>query len=103
MVQDNNYALISICLLHILVSQTYESAAMGERFCVTVEAEGDFLKYQWYFCNAGSAKWHKSTVRDNTYDDVMNKTRANRKVYCVITDAFGNQIVTDTVTLIVKS
>ena len=31
------------------------------------------------------------------YDDVMTKARANREVYCVITDALGNQIVTEAV------
>ena len=85
-----------------LLGQSYESAAMGERYCVTVDAQGDGLKYQWYFRNAGSGKWYKSGVRDNTYDDVMTKARANREVYCVITDAFGSQIVTDAVTLTPK-
>ena len=85
-----------------LLGQTYESAAMGERYCITVDAQGEDLKYQWYFRNEGSEKWSKSGVRDNTYDDVMNKSRANREVYCVITDACGNQIVTETVTLTVK-
>ena len=28
--------------------------ALGDNFCVTVEAQGDGLKYQWYFKNAGS-------------------------------------------------
>jgi len=75
-------------------------AALGETFCVTVEAEGDGISYQWYFRNAGSEKWSKSGVKDNTYDDVMNKTRANREVYCVIKDSYGNKIVTDTVKLV---
>ena len=85
-----------------LLGQSYESAVMGERYCVTVEAEGDGLKYQWFFRNAGSNKWYKSGVTDNTYDDVMTKARANREVYCVIADAFGNQIITEVVTLIVE-
>ena len=85
-----------------LLEVSYESAAMGGRFCVTVEAEGDGLTYQWYFRNAGATRWSKSGVTDNTYDDVMNKTRANREVYCVITDACGNQITTEVITLTVK-
>ena len=85
-----------------LLGVSYESAAMGGRFCVTVEAEGDGLTYQWYFRNAGAARWSKSGVTDNTYDDVMNKTRANRAVYCVITDACGNQITTEVITLTVE-
>ena len=85
-----------------LLGQTYESAAMDERFCVTVEAEGDGLTYTWYFRNAGSDKWEKSGVTDNTYDDVMTTARADREVYCVITDAFGNQVTTEVVTLELK-
>ena len=66
---------------------------------MTVEAKGESLKYQWYFRNKGATRWTKSTVRDNTYDDIVTKARANREVYCVITDAFGNQVTTEVVTL----
>lgn len=30
----------------------------------------------------------------------MNRTRANREVYCVITDMWGNTVTTETVTLV---
>lgn len=85
--------------LQIVTQPTNQTAAFGEMFCATVEAKDEGLKYQWYFRNAGSSKWYKSSVRDNTYDDVMTKTRANREVYCVITDAYGNQIITDVIKL----
>ena len=39
-------------------------------------------------------KWYKSSVRDNTYNDVMTTARAGREVYCVITDAYGNTVWT---------
>lgn len=74
-------------------------ATLGDRYMVKVKAEGENLKYQWYFRNAGSDKWYKSSVRDNTYDDAMTEARANREVYCVITDAYGNRLVTDVFTL----
>jgi hypothetical protein len=32
----------------------------------------------------------------------MTKARAGRDVYCVITDAFGNQVTTETITLVVE-
>ena len=76
------------------------SAKLGERFNVEVIAQGDGLKYQWYFRNKGATHWTKSSVTDNTYDDVMNNTRDGREVYCVITDEYGNSVKTDTVTLI---
>lgn len=83
-----------------LLEQSYESAVIGDRYCVTVNAQGDDLTYRWYFRNAGSDKWYRSSVTDNTYDDVMTKSRANRDVYCVITDALGNQVTTEVVTLV---
>ena len=86
--------------LKILTQPVSDEAAMGEDFCVTVEAQGEDLKYQWYFKNAGTDKWYKSGVRDNTYDDVMTKARAGREIYCVITDAFGNTVTTEITKLI---
>lgn len=85
--------------LAITKQPTDGAAPMGKRYCVTVEAQGDNLTYTWYFQNPGSKSWSKSGVTDNTYDDVMTKARANRQVYCVITDALGNQVTTNTVTL----
>jgi lysophospholipase L1-like esterase len=82
-----------------LLGVSYESAAMGENYCLTVNAQGEGLKYTWYFCNAGSDTWYRSGVTDNTYDDVMTKARANREVYCVITDKYGNQVTTEAVTI----
>ena len=80
-----------------ILSQPADTAvAMGERFNVEVIAQGEGLKYQWYFRNAGETVFHKSGVRDNTYDDVMTAARAGREVYCVITDAAGNSVTTDT-------
>ena len=82
-----------------LLDVTYDAANMGDRYCITVDVQGENLTYQWYFCNAGSDVWFKSGVTDNTYDDVMTTARASRKVYCVITDACGNKITTDVITL----
>ena len=86
--------------LQIVVQPSNAQAALGDNYCVSVVAQGEDLKYQWYFRNAGTDTWYKSSVRDNTYDDVMTKARAGREVYCVITDAFGNTVTTDVVKLI---
>ena len=86
----------------ILLDVTYEAADLGECYCVYIDAQGEDLSYTWYFRNAGSTRWSKSSVKDNTYDDIMNKNRMNREVYCVITDACGNQIITEIITLSVK-
>jgi len=93
---------VSVTLPPIIITMQPSDgeAKMGERYCVTVEAEGEDLNYTWYIRNKGSTAWSKSSVTDNTYDDVMTDTRADREVYCVITDAYGNSITTNTVRLI---
>ena len=75
-------------------------AAVGETVSVSVEAMGDGLKYQWYFRNAGADSFSKSSIKKATYETEMTKARAGRELYCVITDAKGNTITTDTVTLV---
>ncbi|MBQ9843591.1 MAG: hypothetical protein IJO31_05500, partial [Oscillospiraceae bacterium] len=84
----------------IIQQPTDGEAKLGERYCVEVIAQGEGLKYQWYFRNAGASNWNKSSVTDNTYDDVMTTARMNRQVYCVITDSHGNSVTTDTASLI---
>ncbi|MBQ8611926.1 MAG: SGNH/GDSL hydrolase family protein, partial [Oscillospiraceae bacterium] len=86
--------------LKIVTQPADGEALLGERYCVSVEAEGEGLKYQWYFRNKGASHWSKSSVTDSTYDDVMTTTRAGREVYCVITDRFGNKVTTGTVKLV---
>ena len=103
-VTTNVVKLIPIASVELeILNVTYDSANMGERYCITVNAEGEMLTYAWYFRNTGSNDWYRSSVTDNTYDDVMTTARANRDVYCVITDACGNQITTDVITLKVKN
>lgn len=85
--------------LAIVTQPNDASAKLGENFCVTVEAQGDELKYKWYWRQAGAENWNVSGVKDNTYDDVMTSARHNREVYCVITDAWGNSVNSEIATI----
>ena len=73
---------------------------LKETYYVSVEAEGEDLKYQWYIRNEGSSKFSKSSVTTPEYTNVLTKARVNRELYCIITDAYGNKVQTDTVKLI---
>lgn len=86
----------------IVRQPTDSQVKLGERYCVTVEAEGDGLTYQWYGKDAGATEWFKSSVIDNTYDDIMTAKRAGREVYCVITDAYGNQVTSEVARLVLQ-
>ena len=85
--------------LEIMVQPEDAAVKLGETYEITVEAEGDGLKYQWWFKSKGHTEFHKSAVKTNTYSDELTDDRINRQVYCVITDQYGNSVQTDTVTI----
>jgi len=76
------------------------TVAGGKTASATVTATGEGLKYQWYYTmNGNSAAFMKSSNVSATYSTVMDSSKAGRKVYCVITDKYGNTVTTETVTL----
>ena len=74
-------------------------AANRQTVRVSLKADGDGLTYQWYYKNAGQANYSKSSVTSAVYFTTMDRTRRNRKVYCVIKDMYGNTVQTKTVEL----
>jgi len=76
------------------------TVAEGEQAIVSFEATGDDLTYAWYYSNNGGAKFYLTTsYTTNVYTVTMTSGRNGRMIYCVITDAHGNSVQTDTVTL----
>ena len=76
------------------------SARYGKTATVTFEAEGDGLTYAWYYKSATGSKFTLTkTFTGNTYTAEMTPDRTGRQVYCVVTDAYGNSVKTNTVTL----
>ncbi len=76
------------------------SVVAGSNAKVGVNAKGEGkLKYQWYIKNSGSSKYSKSSVTSNKYYVKMTPSVHGRKLYCVISDAYGQKVKTKTVTL----
>lgn len=74
------------------------SAYLGSKVTTSVEATGVGLKYRWYAANPGG-EFVKSSVTSSSYTTTMRESISGRKVYCVITDKFGNSVKTKTVSL----
>lgn len=85
--------------LKLLSAPVYEAAEVGKTAKITLDVQGEGLKYTWYYSLPGKTTLYKSTITDSEYKITLSKDRIGRQVYCVITDAFGNQITTETVTL----
>jgi len=90
--------------LAITKQPTNVTVANGEKAATTVTATGEGLTYTWYYTSNGkTTEFYKSSVTGATYTTTMDATRDGRKVYCVITDKYGNSVTTNTVTLSMKS
>jgi hypothetical protein len=78
--------------------------SLGETATVSVKAEGEDLSYQWYYKDRDDTTFSKaSSDTTDTYAVKMKAFRDGRKVYCVISDRYGNQIISNTVTLSIKA
>jgi hypothetical protein len=73
--------------------------AVGSTATATVTATGDSLSYQWYFANPGASEFTKSGSKTATYSATLTAANSGRRLYCVITDAYGNTVTTKTVTM----
>ena len=69
---------------------------------VSVVAKGRDLTYTWYYKNPGNKKFYvsgDSFVYGSKYVIDVRPWRDGQQVYCVITDATGASVQTNTVTL----
>lgn len=74
----------------------------GDTATFTVVAEGEGLKYQWYYSDDAGATWTASCLSGyNTasFSFTVNVTRESRLYKCVITDAGGNIVETSNVSV----
>ncbi len=85
--------------LKVTTQPTTAYAKMGATVKTKVEATGEGLTYQWYYKNAGSAKYTKSSLKTATYSTKMTAEAKNRVVYCLVKDQYGNKVQTKSVTL----
>lgn len=86
--------------LEIIRQPSPAYAAIGEKASVFVEAQGDGLSYQWYYRDSAKGVLYKSSITSSNYCITVTKANIQRVLYCVITDAHGNKITTETVKLV---
>ena len=71
----------------------------GEKAKITVKATGDGLTYQWFYKAPDAAEWAKASGTKASYSLEMTEARNGRQMKCVVTDAYGNEVESDVVTL----
>ncbi len=69
------------------------TASFGKIAKATVKAKGSGLTYRWYYKNAWDKSYrYTSTFKGNSYSVKMDTSKIGRRVYCVITDKYGNTV-----------
>jgi|GEM_PF-2227370 len=88
----------------VITSQPVDAvvAADGDYATFTVVAEGEGLSYQWYIKNPGASEFSLSTKTEAVYTTPVRAATSGRELYCVITDAHGNTVTTNTVTMTIE-
>jgi hypothetical protein len=88
--------------LQILAQPESVTCKLSETAAFTVEAQGDSLRYQWYVSSDNGATWSKTWLggyNTDTLSFVVIASRAAKSYKCVITDACGNTVTTQVVTI----
>ena len=83
-----------------ILQQPAVSAGEDENVSVSLTAEGENLTYQWYVWDEKLQDYVKSSQTGAVYHP---DAEGEYKVYCVITDAKGNSVQSETVVFTVKA
>lgn len=76
------------------------TVAKGETAKVYLTAAGDGLTYKWYWAPKGSDTFRSTTAfTGRSYSVSMSASRDGRRVYCVVTDKYGNKTKSNIVSL----
>lgn len=70
---------------------------IGEKISISVEAKGDGLQYRWYVRAPQEKEFSESAADRSICSFLLTKENSGTELYCVITDAYGNFVTTDTV------
>lgn len=88
--------------LAILAEPVNHTGVVGSVATFRVEAMGEGITYQWYYSPAGGKSWSKSGMTGSNTAALtvtMTAARVGQMYRCVLTDAQGNTVTTQAVSL----
>ena len=85
----------------LTITEQPESVAVTSNKWITVNvaATGELLSYTWYAKKHGETAFTATSTHTKYYQVFVGNDTPYRQAYCLITDAYGNTIQSDTVTL----
>ncbi|MDO4306319.1 MAG: NlpC/P60 family protein [Eubacteriales bacterium] len=71
------------------------------RFGIT--AVGTGLTYKWQYSDNEGATWATGTVKTANYSTTATASRHGRLLRCIVTDTYGNEIISESARLLIES
>ncbi len=99
----NSYTTVHCATeLKILTQPSNVTAKLGSNVSFTVKAQGDGLKYQWYYMKAGAPSWTQWGSRTTaTTTATANESWDGMRVYCKVMDKYGKTVKSNPATVTV--
>ena len=99
----NSYTTVHCATeLKVLTHPSNVTVQPGKNVSFTVKAQGDGLKYQWYYMKAGAPSWSQWGSRTTaTTTATSNESWDGMRVYCKVTDKYGKAVKSNPATITV--
>ena len=88
-------AYMKITSLSVTEQPVPVTAKKGDTASFAVTAKGPGVTYQWQFSDDQGKTWKNSSVTSATYGEILNTLNDGRYVRCVVTDKYGNTVISD--------
>lgn len=75
------------------------SVRLNSTVLLSVEAEGKGLTYSWYEHTPNTNSWNKIDISNSTYSCRMTRDKIGTRVYCIVTDKYGETAVSNVATI----
>ncbi|MGN0714820.1 MAG: hypothetical protein ACI4LN_03285 [Anaerovoracaceae bacterium] len=98
----SDVAVIQVAVPVITVQPEDYTGAVKETAVFSINAEGNGLTYQWQYSNAGSDKWSNSSMTGSNTNEIsvpVINYRDGQKYRCVVTNAEGMTVISETAVL----
>ena len=98
----SDVAAIQVAVPVITVQPEDYTGAVKEIAVFSINAEGNGLTYQWQYSNAGSDKWSNSSMTGSNTNEIsvpIINYRDGQKYRCVVTNAEGMTVISETAVL----
>ena len=86
-------AAMRIYQLSILTQPADCTGAVNSTAVFTVAAKGDGLRYQWQYSDNGGKNWSQSSLKSDVYSAKLTAEKDGRMVRCVVSDQYGNTVI----------